>query len=40
MELRNFIATTLREYLNEQQVMLNNVWYHGSKEKFDKFKII
>jgi hypothetical protein len=39
MELRNFIATTLREYLNEQQVMLNNVWYHGSKEKFDKFKL-
>ena len=38
-DLRKFIATTVREYLNEQHEMLNNVWYHGSKEKFDKFKL-
>ena len=39
MELRKFISTTIREYLNEQHEILNNVWYHGSKEKFDKFKL-
>ena len=39
MELRKFIATTIREYLNEQHETLNNIWYHGSKEKFDKFKL-
>ncbi len=39
MELRKFIATTIREYLNEQHTVNNNIWYHGSKEKFDKFKL-
>lgn len=38
-DLKKFIATTIREYLNEQQEMSNNIWYHGSKEKFDKFKL-
>lgn len=38
-DLKKFIATTIREYLNEQQEILNNIWYHGSKEKFDKFKL-
>ena len=31
MELRNFIATTIREYLNEQR-MLNEGWYHGTPD--------
>ncbi len=39
MELRKFIVTTIREYLNEQLIVNDNTWYHGSKEKFDKFKI-
>ena len=39
MGLRKFIATTIREYLNEQYSQTNNIWYHGSKEKFDKFKL-
>jgi hypothetical protein len=28
-----------REYLNEQHTVNVNIWYHGSKEKFDKFKL-
>ena len=43
MELRKFIKTTLREYLNENldkdKHELPEYWYHGSKEKFDKFKL-
>ena len=39
MGLRKFIATTIKEYLNEQYSQTNNIWYHGSKEKFDKFKL-
>jgi len=31
MELRKFIATTIREYLNEQR-MLNEGWYHGTPD--------
>lgn len=38
MKLRKFIDIIIHEYLNEQQEMLNNIWYHGSKEKFDKVK--
>lgn len=37
--MKNLIATIIREYLNEQQTTNKNIWYHGSKEKFDKFKI-
>ena len=36
MELRKFIATTIREYLNESVVEKNN-WYHGSDYKFTSF---
>ena len=39
MEFRKIIRTTLREYLNEQHLHSTNIWYHGSKEKFDKFKL-
>jgi len=31
MELRKFITTTIREYLNEQQI-LNEGWYHGTPD--------
>lgn len=38
MELRKFIATTIREYLNEQYTICENfVAYHGSGVKFDDF---
>ncbi len=38
MELRKFIATTIHEYLNEQQTINENfVAYHGSGVKFDDF---
>ena len=36
MELRKFIATTIREYLNEQEKTLDNVWYHGTDKKFNE----
>jgi len=39
MEMGKFIVTTIREYINEQLIVNDNTWYHGSKEKFDKFKI-
>lgn len=38
MELRKFIATTIREYLNEQQ-MLNESWYHGTLDAREIEKI-
>ena len=38
MELSKFIATTIHEYLNEQQITCENfVAYHGSGVKFDDF---
>jgi hypothetical protein len=37
MELRKFIATTIREYLNEQQEESNNIWYHGGQIKIKNF---
>ena len=42
MELRKFIATTIREYLKEEQnfnVNIPNTVYHASNEIFDKFDI-
>lgn len=36
MELRKFIATTIREYLNEENENLTTL-YHGSKFLFNKF---
>jgi hypothetical protein len=38
MELRKFIATTIREYLNEQQ-SYNSVWYHGTPNETLNFNI-
>ena len=32
MELRKFIATTIREYLNEEQNIINENWYHGTPD--------
>jgi hypothetical protein len=39
MELRKFIATTIREYLNEQETLGNNRFevYHGTKNEFNDF---
>jgi hypothetical protein len=34
--IENFVANTIREYLNEQA--LNETWYHGSEYKFDSFE--
>ena len=39
MELRKFIATTIREYLNEQEIFNNNVWFHGTKYNFKDFDL-
>ena len=36
MELRKFISTTIREYLNES-IIGDNKWYHGSDYKFTSF---
>jgi hypothetical protein len=38
-DLRKFLSTTAREYLNEQVKNDGHIWYHGSKEKFDNFKL-
>jgi hypothetical protein len=38
MKLRKFIATTIREYLNEQQI-LNESWYHGTPDAREIEKI-
>jgi hypothetical protein len=32
MKLRKFIATTIHEYLNEQQKIINENWYHGTPD--------
>lgn len=44
MELRNFIATTIREYLNEMAMPssthIDTFWYHGTDEIFDYPKYI
>ena len=39
MELREFIQTTIREYLNEQHYINENVYnvYHGTNHDFDSF---
>jgi len=37
MKLRKFIATTIREYLNEN--VYSNIWYHGTDKEFIKPKI-
>jgi len=37
-DLRKFIATTIKEYLNEN-VQIPNVLYHASNELFDKFEL-
>ena len=36
MKSRKYIATTIREYLNEN--VSGTKWYHGSDYKFDSFK--
>ena len=38
MELRKFIATTIKEYLNENYS--NDIWYHGSNNKFNMFDLV
>jgi len=45
MELRKFIATTIREYLNEQKNVINEnyhnkTFYHGSCKDFNRFENI
>jgi hypothetical protein len=37
-DLRKFIKTTIREFLNESYDA--NVWYHGSNNKFDMFDLV
>jgi len=39
MELRKFIATTIREYLNEQHVINESIYqvFHGTNDDFDNF---
>jgi hypothetical protein len=39
MKLKKLLEDSVLEHLNEQHTANNNIWYHGSKEKFDKFKI-
>jgi hypothetical protein len=40
MKLRKFIATTIREYLNEQQIFDNkDIWYHGTNNNFNVFDL-
>lgn len=39
MELRKFIATTIREYLNENVVDKQYVVFHSSNEYFTKFNL-
>jgi hypothetical protein len=39
MELRKFIATTIREYLNEQVNTDNITAYHGTRYNFDNFEM-
>jgi hypothetical protein len=38
--LRKFIATTIREYLNEQNILNENIYYvfHGTNDNFDDFE--
>ena len=40
-DLRKFITTTIREYLNEnlnnQKHELPEYWYHGTNKYFEKF---
>jgi len=38
MEIRKFIATIVREYLNEQYIY-NNVWYHGTTNTTLNFNV-
>lgn len=38
-DFKKFIATTIREYLNEQEKTLYNVWYHGTDKKFNEFNL-
>ena len=33
------IITRFKDYLNETNINNDNIWYHGSKIKFDKFKL-
>ena len=44
MKLRKFIATTIREYLNEMAIPssthIDSLWYHGTDEIFDYPKYI
>jgi len=37
MKLRKFIATTIREYLNEQDIFNNIIAYHISEYNFNEF---
>lgn len=39
MELRKFIATTIREYLKETQVYSNDIWYHGTPNESLNFNV-
>ncbi|MFA5432741.1 MAG: hypothetical protein WC319_07710 [Candidatus Paceibacterota bacterium] len=39
MELRKFIATTIREYLNEDNTTKEIIAYHGTRYEFDKFEL-
>lgn len=39
MELRKFIATTIREYLNENNITKKIIAYHGTRYEFDRFEL-
>lgn len=40
MELRKFIKTIIREYLNEQEMFENkDIWYHGTNNSFNDFDL-
>ena len=38
MELRKFIATTIREYLNKDTTSKEIIAYHGTRYEFDRFE--
>jgi hypothetical protein len=39
MELKKFIKTTIREYLNEKLNTNNIIAYHGTRYNFDEFDV-
>lgn len=39
MNLREFITTTIREYLNEENLQNTNIWYHGTPNENLNFNV-